>query len=369
MKPINFFITFLLVTLSFLSYAASNEIPITAERQIIGTQAFSSIYHFTSDNAVIEQAKRVLEMGSRMIKLTVHERSQVDTILNMSVQGKSFDTFFFWWRSNGEIWKNGLSETDKQAEYKATKEFAKYLLTSNAKVKRTFYLGHWEGDWYLLPGYGEQGFNPLTAQDPNPKRIQGMIDWLNIRQKAIDDARNEVGSNTLSKIYHYAEVNRVHDAMDNNKKRVVNSVLPYTNVDYVSYSSYDYDVLGNPQEMTNNTINYISSKLHNKSDISGPRVFIGECAINAQSVDYNPKKHEEANRALIIKFLKSGVPYVLYWQMYNNEIYNNKQRGYWLINDKNEKQPLYTTLENLYQAQDKFTDIRQQTIEWLEKRK
>ena len=117
-------------------------------------------------------------MGSHMIKIKAKDKTQLNAILAMK-----FDTFFFWWRSDNKIWANGLSESDKAEEYKATKEFAKFLLTSNANVKRTFYLGHWEGDWYLIPGYGQPGFNPDTAQEPNPTRIQGMIDWLNIRQK------------------------------------------------------------------------------------------------------------------------------------------------------------------------------------------
>lgn len=34
--------------------------------------------------------------------------------------------------------------------------------------------------------------------------------------------------------------------------------------------------------------------------------------------------------------------------MYNNEMKNRVQEGFWLINDQNEKQPLYFTYESFY---------------------
>jgi len=46
---------------------------------------------------------------------------------------------------------------------------------------KTFYLGHWEGDGYLAP----------WTTNPPPAAIQGMIDWLNNRQQAIDDAKRD----------------------------------------------------------------------------------------------------------------------------------------------------------------------------------
>lgn len=350
-----------ILKLFLLPLALLTTINAYSQQQIIGTQAIGASYHFTKSDPVIEQAQRIQEMGSHMIKISYKNMSQLNAILAMK-----FDTFFFWWRSDNKIWVNGLSEADKANEYKATKEFAKYLLTSNANVKRTFYLGHWEGDWYLIPGYGTPDFDPNTAIEPNTTRINGMTDWLNIRQKAIQDARKEV-PNSLSKVYQYTEVNRVRDAMDKNKKRVVNTVLPNTNVDYVSYSSYD--VQRASQTEINKTIKYIEDKLPNKPGIDRPRVFIGEFGIEAQSVNFDPIKHEAANRAILIKYLKSGVPYILYWEMYNNEVDKFRNpKGFWLIDDKNIKQPLYYTMDALYKAQANFKDVRNESIEFLNAR-
>ena len=47
--------------------------------------------------------------------------------------------------------------------------------------------------------------------------------------------------------------------------------------------------------------------------------------------------------------LEWGCPYILYWEMYDNEIDKNGDRmGFWMIDDKNEKQPVYYTHQNYY---------------------
>ncbi len=347
---------------------------LTASQQIIGTQGFGCAYQFDKKIPMqVEQANRAVEMGSRLFKTGIDNINSpiLKPILNMP-----FDTYFFWWRSQGKTWQNGLSEKDKQAEYDATYAFAKKLLLENANQERTFFLGHWEGDWYLLPDR-----NP--DNNPTQKSIDGMIDWLNIRQKAVDDARADAmkeNPSIKSKVYHYTEVNRVRDAMINNKPRLVNKVLPHVDVDYVSYSSYDVQRL--PQEDVTKTIQYIEGKIgaeiiskDKKNKPSGLRVFIGECAIPAIEYNYDPIKHEKANRKIFIKFLNSGVPYIIYWQMYNNELKNqrrevdnwltDKEVGYWLINAENEIQPLFTTLQKLYVQQMQFK-TREETVKWLE---
>ena len=58
----------------------------------------------------------------------------------------------------------------------------------------------------------------------------------------MDDAKSaSVYSNV--NVFYYAEANRVRDAMlngPNNNVRMINDVIPYvTNLDYLSYSSYD----------------------------------------------------------------------------------------------------------------------------------
>ena len=62
-----------------------------------------------------------------------------------------------------------------------------------------------------------------------------MIDWINTRQRAVDDAKHEAAPEGVD-VFYYLEVNRVADAMAG-RPRVANLVLSHTPMDYVSYSS------------------------------------------------------------------------------------------------------------------------------------
>ena len=74
--------------------------------------------------------------------------------------------------------------------------------------------------------------------DPTETAIKGMIGWLNARQAGVSRARAEVGQDGVG-VYHGAEVNRVVISMREGRRNMVNAVLPYTNVDLVSYSAWD----------------------------------------------------------------------------------------------------------------------------------
>lgn len=111
-------------------------------------------------------------------------------------------------------------------------DLARHLLTRYAGTGKRFYLGHWEGDWHLLQDY-------VTTNNPSPMAIQGMRDWLNTRQRTVDDARRDTPHAGVE-VFLYAEVNRVRDAMRNgpeSNQRLVNAVLPAVpELDHVSWS-------------------------------------------------------------------------------------------------------------------------------------
>jgi len=55
------------------------------------------------------------------------------------------------------------------------------------------------------------------------------------------------------------------------------------------------------------------------------------------------------------KFIQWGPLFVLYWEMYNDQVDKfGKQVGYWLINNANQKQPLYFTFQKVYTEATKF---------------
>jgi hypothetical protein len=331
------------------------EVPITDPEVLsynysIGTQTIGPSYGFTSDDRLVETAKAIINMGSNILKINLstgsynisgRSYSNITSLVRddpsfSAVLDMPFSYYFFWARSNSN-WADGYSSGERTEDSVQVADLTKYLLTKFNNTGKEFFIGHWEGDWYLLPNYD-------VNYVPSDSRINGMIQWYRTRQNAVDEAKR-ITSHTNVEVYSYCEVNRVVDAI-NGLRRVVNYVLPYTNVDYVSYSSYDAQELN--QNDYNNVLNYIEGNLPSRSQITGKRVFIGEMGRCSVDLGSSKTQHESVNRENIRKAISWGVPFVLYWEMYNNEVSNGIQRGFWLIDNTNTKWPLYDTYLNFY---------------------
>ena len=317
----------------------------------IGTQTIGLSYGFTSDDRLVESSKAILDMGSNILKISLSTekynitgRPNYSSVISIVRDDPSFSkvldmpfTYYFFWARTHANWADGYSNSERMDDSTQIADLTKYLLTKFNNTGKQFFLGHWEGDWYLLPNYD---LNYVPSND----RLNGMIQWYKTKQNAVDEAI-KVTAHSNVQVFTYCEVNRVVDGM-NGLSRVVNKVLPFTNVDYVSYSSYDAQNLS--QSEYNNVMNYIEGNLPPRPNIKGKRVFIGEMGRPAIAFSFNKLTHEQVNRQNIRKALVWGAPFVLYWEMYNNEIKDGIQQGFWLIDDKNEKWPLYNTYSSFY---------------------
>ena len=315
---------------------------------MLGTQAFNPNYQFTDESPLMEIAGRIDEWGSNMIKFYATDDHMIDELLDEY----DFKYVFMWYRSDSHF-KDGYSEQEAQADYDAFYAYTKKLLTDYNGSGIEFYLGHWEGDWYYLDNYN-------TAQKEVSDTItEGMIAWMNNRQRAVDDAKRDTPHENVY-VWNYLELNRPSDALDDSYDRVVNRVLPYTNVDYVSYSAYD--TMDASAAQIARVINLIYENLPEKEGVPGPRVFIGEVGQPAANQGFNATRHGIVNMKNIAKYLRCEVKFVLYWQMYCNEkLEDGSSRGFWLINDKNEKQPLYESLQRV------LLDAREYVLEFAER--
>ena len=317
----------------------------------IGTQTIGPSYGFTEDTRLVETAKQILEMGSNIMKTTLSLAPGYEYCDRMLEQDESyrailemdFRYYFFWvYSSVDTAWTDGLSEEEKDAEYENMYRLADYLLKTFDGSGKEFFLGHWEGDWHLTDTDG-------NVQTVDKDRIRGMIDWYDVRQKAVDDAK-AANPDSDVEVWHYSEVNRVMDALDKGYDRIVNKVLPETDVDYVSYSSYDAissDTYGSLSETLHRALNAIAGALKPKAGIEGKRVFIGEYGFSFRTCGATDQNLR--SRMVMKAALEWGCPFVLYWEMYNNEIGSDgSQTGFWLINDKGVKQPVWYTHYNFY---------------------
>lgn len=302
---------------------------------MIGSQGISASYQFTSEDPVVEIGGRLKEMGANAIKFYATNDTQVDKLL----EKHDYRYVFMWYRTD-PYFKDGVySDIEAELDYDAIYNYTKKLLTTYNGTGIEFFLGHWEGDWYFIDNYN-------TAQTTVSEGVtNGMIEWLNNRQKAVDDAKRDTPHENVY-VWNYVEINRPTDAFNAKMDRVVNKVLPYTNVDYVSYSGYDSQ--DQSAEYIKNIIDYIYDHLPEKDGVIGPRVFVGEFAQPAMNQGFDDQRHAETNLKIFAKYLACDVRFVLYWQTYDNEkMENGQNRGFWLINSDNQETALYKALQSV----------------------
>lgn len=332
--------------------ASAEDRRVEAYNIVLGTQTIGVKYTFTKETSLVETARAILNMGSNVLKISMERdyskqytglpadpaiRSLADLARlepsYRAVLAMPFSHILLWtYPFDGAAWADGLSEEERAKTYREHYDLAAYLLRTFSGSGKTFYLGHWEGDWHLHPSYD-------PSKDPSEVSLQGMADWLNARQKGIDDARRDVAHRRVE-VYGYTEVNLVQKAMKGGKT-LTNDVLPRTSVDFVSYSSYD-SLTADPATVGDRlkaALTYIEGKLPAKKGIEGRRVFIGEYGFPTQF--HTPEKQSDLSRAVARAALEWGCRFALYWEMYCNEKPDGKHRGFWMINDKGEKQPVY----------------------------
>jgi hypothetical protein len=365
---------------------------------VLGTQTIGANYQFTDQPVLIETSQRIFDMGSNIIKFSLdHPKGSQLSLTELVKQDQNysrvfdmpFDFYFLWaYVSSPKInFKDGLSEEEKTALYDNFYDLSAYLLREYNKTGKSFYFGHWEGDWSLI----DPPYSPKI--DPTDTAVVGMIEWLNIKQKAVEDAQRDILHENVY-IYTYTEVNMVQKAIKGGKT-LTNNVLPHSNVDYVSFSCYDslypfHDASLSMDERETRmekllleAMDYIESKLPPKN-VPERRVFIGEYGFALEHVK-QPQIQDEFARTVIKSALKWGCPFVLYWEMYCNTIDHPSSDylgyGFWMIDKNGVKQPVYFTHENLLKQGREFVQsyraghkrnpsrskYRRVLLDWLDK--
>ena len=340
--------------------------PSTVDRfnYILGTQAIGGKYQFTSQDPLVESAEVIRDMGASCMKFDLRPKQKQypgahslvelarDEPSHRKVLDMPFANFQLWAEPFANTsWKQGFSKTHAELEYQEMYALVEHLLKTYSGTGKTFYLGHWEGDNLLRGSISKTADAQMT-----PERVQGMIDWLTTRQRAVDDAKRDTPHQDVE-VWHYTELNHPTISMREGRPSLVNQVLPKVPVDFVSYSAYDVTNEPKPEKIKA-VLSYIESQLMPKAGISGRRVFIGEYGY---SVFHNGKPHhspQEQDRLSLITMqaaLEWGCPFILYWELYNNELDpDGQQRGFWMIDDKGVKQPIYETHCLYYQWARRF---------------
>ncbi len=294
---------------------------------ILGVNHINSHYNFTEKDFINEGADKILEMGSRVIKVII--RDSLEGYYNLNVTwpeitslvqaaelppyqelfAKPFSTIVLMTFAPGHpihYFTEGITPEDEQRERDVYYEFTKYLLTKYAGSGKTFVLQNWEGDWVLTP--------PNLPRDTEPpaQAVEGMIKWLNARQDGVNRAREEVGMNGV-RVFHAAEVNLVEKAIKGHGC-VTNSVLPHTRCDLYSYSAYD--TMAQNEELFRKALAHLQEKAPDSEHFGNQNVYIGEFGWPESLVT-------EEHRLDMVKYsveaaLDYGAPYILFWELYDD---------------------------------------------------
>jgi hypothetical protein len=317
-------------------------------------------YHFTSGDFLNEGADQILALGSRVIKVWFVADSQnkypwnrrwpqVNSLVELArtpyfraLFAKPFTTFILETYAFGRpdhYWINGVTDEQARNETRQFDHLARYLLTAYRNTGKTFVLQNWEGDWAI-----RGNFDPASV--PTPTAIRGMIGWLNARQRGVENARRLVHSRRVA-VYHAAEVNHVADAMAG-KTTVTNDVLPHTHCDLYAYSVYDTSIEGTRFVAA---LDYLAARTPNSPAFGVKNVFVGEFGVPEN--EFGAPAAADSVRRTIRDGLAWGCPYLVYWQVFDNECKQGKGdcRGFWLIKPSGEKSALWHTLREAIEPQ------------------
>ncbi|MCP4260746.1 MAG: hypothetical protein GY774_24955 [Planctomycetes bacterium] len=321
-------------------------------RDIIGVTHVDGKYHLTGKDFLNEGADQILSLGSRVIKVWFHNprksysyNSQWPKVNNLveiaqtkyfkKLFDKPFTTYVMMCFSTGRnaaYWRKGITTEQKFGEQQQFYELSKYLLTTYKGSGKTFILQHWEGDWLIRGNYDRK-------VDPTPLAISGMIGWLNARQEGVTQARREFGMDSVW-IYHAAEVNRVVSTMKEGRPNMVDKVLPHTRLDLVSYSAWDATAeYSENSQILREALDFIAKNMPDSIEFGNRNIYVGEFGIPENN--HPPEKIRKVIHGAVETSLDWGCPYIIYWQLYCNELKDDKQkppvnsndavRGFWLI--------------------------------------
>jgi hypothetical protein len=317
-------------------------------RDVLGSAHVGGRYSFTDQDFLNEGADQLLELGTRVIKVWFqldasraypHHSDWGEPAADLAelarkpyyrrLFAKPFSTFILVISSFSPLgtsqWLDGMTPEEVQGEREHVYKLARHLLITYAGTGKTFILQNWEGDHLLRQG--------LDGADPDPVRLQGMIDWWNARQDGVEQARREVGQNGVT-VVHAAEVNLLTQALEG-KVTATNDVIPFTRADLYSYSSWD---VGFDRRRLTQALEYLQLKAPD-SELFGERnVYLGEFGAVKDQVG------EGVNLRKLIQGLADtalgwGVRYAVFWQLYCNEPRHEYEgrpqvsdmRGFWLI--------------------------------------
>jgi hypothetical protein len=321
------------------------EVPIG---ELVGANHVGGRYHFTDKPFLREGADRMLELGSRTMKIWLNSRPSINYSFNSDwaaymdqVQSVTdlartpyyrevfelpFKTFFLMTTEfcHPDI-LTGMDDEARRNVYDEIYELTSYLLNEYKGSGKTFVLKNWESDNHI------RLFELPEAEWRLP--IEGMIDWVNTRQRAVSDARAAVGMDGVA-VYHAFEFVRIPVRRDFGHPTTLEAVVPHTRCDLYSYSNWAFNRRPGNQGLLLELLDYMAAVTPPSEAFGHRNLFLGEWGTyeaafmtpQRPDLEGDTRVHDERSdrlqREVVMRNLDLamgwGVRHALHWQLYCN---------------------------------------------------
>lgn len=241
-----------------------------------------------------------------------------------------------------------LSESDKKYIYQGAYALAYHLLKTYKGTNKIFILQNHEGDNHTSAVPGARNLTNNIV--PSSVAQSNYQTFWSIRQQAISDARRALMASDVY-VYQMCEVNTVVPSWNSKTQAkgyspvtLASQVIPNVNCDLVGYSSYesslpnsDYDSTMNAQSAMQSSLAYLHRQAKPSFAFGSNNVVISEIGAPENSWDANAtsKAVSDIETSIQVAY-SSDVPWVLLWQLYDNECKDGsgtvgcEPRGFWV---------------------------------------
>lgn len=360
---------------------------------VVGVTHVNGQYHFSDDDYLNAGAKRLEELGTDVIKIWFKRmgakypynsdwRSEYQSMVEVAktpyvreVFERDFSTYVLLAHSYHDgpwvSFRDGLTETDLTELENRFESLTRHLLETYDGTGKTFVLQNWEGD-----NLAQENENQPLSSDAADRFLR----WLTARQTGVEHARNRIDSDAT--VLHAAEVNYVLDAKNSGTPRVINEVVPKTDVDLVSYSAWELgdqlagegwapghngeEQFDEAERIVTETLEYIDSKAPEADGyVAGSlterqsNVYLGE--FGSPFEQRGDQRAMQIIRPVLENSLDWGVRWAIYWQLYCNEktvegdvAENDDVRGFYLIRPDRTRASSYDYLSSVLERDEQY---------------
>ena len=258
------------------------------------TAAEIASVHALVDIARLDVFRRTLDLPFRTFVITADALGEGNVWSSIAAPGK---------RGQPRPVDRPLAASAKANIYRQMHDLALHLLVTYRGSGKVFILQDHEMDWKLFP-YTD------PALEPSEVAFANAMEYMRLRQKAVDDARREAKAEGVY-LYNCVEVNLVKKAMTG-RRTVANVILPRLDLDLVGYSAWDTSADSDGSFVR--AVNYLRA-------IARPSAAFGRNNVVISEIGAHERSRPDVPQTLrsMLEASAMDVPWVVQWTLYDNE--------------------------------------------------